>query len=98
MGLDRHNHSAQSYLGAFLSLLILVSTSAYAVQKLDILLAKKDVDVLAAVKDLAFTSDFKFTYINGLNIAVAFTEYNDNTLWELPKEYGKLIINSYTWG
>ena len=94
MGLDRDNHSVESYLGALLSLIILVTTSSYAAQKLDILLAKKDVDVLAAVKELEFTSDYKFTYKNGLNFAVAFTEFNDNTLWELPKEYGTLVINS----
>ena len=65
---------------------------------MDVLIEKKDVDVLSATKDLYYSADDKFTYSNGLNIAVAFTEYNSNEEWELDPAYGSLVFNSYSWG
>lgn len=59
---------------------------------------KKDVDVLSATKDLYYSEDDKFTYENGLNIAVAFTGYNNKEEWELDPAYGSLVFNSYSWG
>ena len=59
---------------------------------------KKDVDVLSAVKDLVFNDDTKFNYSDGLNIAVAFTQFNNNEEWELTPDYGELVVNSYSWG
>ena len=79
-------------------MLILVMTLLYTVQKMEVLMAKKDVDVLSATKDLFYSSEDKFSYKNGFNIAVAFTEYNTVKEWELPKEYGTLVINSFSWG
>ena len=73
-------------------------TLLYAVQKVDVLIAKKDVDILSATKVLAFEASDKFDYSNGLNFAVAFTEYNTNNEWELSPEYGSLVINSFSWG
>ena len=98
MTIDGETQVSQSYLGACLTLLALVVTVLYSVQKIEILLNKKDVDVLSATKDIFYTDDDKFTYENGFNIAVAFTSYNDETEWELPAEYGRLVINSYSWG
>lgn len=98
IGLDGENYVAQSLFGSFCSLFVFITTFLYAVQKTDVLIAKKDVDILSATKDLAFDATDIFNYENGFNIAVAFTEYNNNQEWELPPEYGSLKINSYSWG
>ena len=98
MTIDGETQVSQSYLGAILSLLALLVTVLYSVQKIEILINKKDVDVLSATKDIFYTDDDKFTYANGFNIAAAFTSYSDLTEWELPAEYGRLAINSFSWG
>ena len=33
-----------------------------------------------------------------MKIAVAFTSYNNEREYELPKEYGELVFNSFSWG
>ena len=54
---------------------------------------------MSATKDLFYTDDDNFSYDKEhLNIAVAFTAYNNNEEYELPKEYGELIFNTYSWG
>ena len=53
---------------------------------------------MSATKDLYFTDDDVFSYSYGLNMAVAFTSFSDITTYELPREYGELVINSYSWG
>ena len=73
-------------------------TLTYTIQKVDVLIEKKDVDVLSATKDLVFTPDDTISYQNGFNIAVAFTEFSNEQEWELPPEYGSLVINSFSWG
>ena len=55
MSLDDNTQLAQSYLGSICSLMILMATSLYAFQKVEVLYNKKDVDVLSAMKDLVFT-------------------------------------------
>ena len=52
-----------------------------------------------AKKDLFYTDDDIFSYENDkLNLAVAFTGYNDDEEYELPPEYGRLVINAFKWG
>ena len=70
----------------------------YAVQKFDVIISKKDVDILSSMRDSWFDENFKFTYNKGLNIAVAFTAFDNEREWMLDPSYGSLIINSYTWG
>ena len=85
-------------MGSLCTILILVITVVYSIQKLAVLNWRKDVDILSAVNSLVFTSEDKFTHANGFNIAVAFTEYNYNQEWELEPRYGSLVVNSFSWG
>ena len=98
MTIDGNITEAKSFLGSILSLMILAVTLSYAYQKMDVLIQKKDVDVLSATKELVYSDQDKFTYQNGLNVAVAFTEFNNNREWELDPSYGTLVFNSYEWG
>ena len=70
----------------------------YASQKLEILINKKDVDILSATKGLVFTDDHIFDNSKGFNIAAAFTEFNSNKEWELLPKYGTLVFNAFEWG
>ena len=98
MTIDGERQLSQSYMGSLCTILIFLMTLLYTVQKFEVLIAKKDVDVLSAKKDLVLSSEDEFSYQNGFNIAVAFTEFNSNQEWELDPKYGTLVINSYSWG
>ena len=98
MTIDGETQVSQSYLGATLSVFTLLLTALYAFQKVEILINKKDVDILSAERDIFYTDDDKFTYSNGFNMAFAFTSYSSEREYELPPEYGTLVINSYSWG
>ena len=67
----------QSYFGSICSVLIAVMTILYALQKLDVIISKKDVDILSTVKEGFFDQDYVFSYKNRLNIAAAFTGYDE---------------------
>ena len=64
-----------------------------------VLEARNDVNILQATKDLYFTDDDVFNYEeHNLNWAVAFTEFNSNTEYELPADIGKIVFKAYSWG
>ena len=65
---------------------------------MDVMISKKDVDILSTIKDRYFDDNFVFSYKNGLNFAVAFTAYDGERDWILDPSYGSLIFNSYSWG
>ena len=70
----------------------------YATQKLDVLISKKDVDILSTVKESYFDDKDIFSHRNGLNVAVAFTAYDNEREWILDPSFGSLIFNAYSWG
>ena len=88
----------KSFVGSLCSLLLLVIIMGYAYTKLDVLLMRKDVDVISTVNDLHFDDSFIFKSENGFNVAEAFTRYDDEKEWILDPSYGELLFNSYTWG
>ena len=45
-----------------------------------------------------FSNDFIVNNDSGLNLAIAFTNYDNNTEPILEKEYGELIFQAYEWG
>ena len=65
---------------------------------MDVLIARKDVDVLSTTNDKHWTDDDKFSAKNGLRVAIAFTTYNNEEKWELDATYASLSFNSYGWG
>ena len=79
-----------SYGGAICSIFLNIVVLLYAYQKVDVLINKKDVDVLSTVNDLHFSPDDVFSYENGLNLAVAFTAYDSNPEPILDPTYGTI--------
>ena len=65
---------------------------------MDVMISKKDVDILSTIKTSFFDEKDEFGYKNGFNIAAAFTAYNNEYEWTLDPSYGNLIFNSYSWG
>ena len=55
MTIDGNITQAKSFCGSILSLMILAVTISYAYQKMDVLIMKKDVDVLSATKELVYS-------------------------------------------
>ena len=65
---------------------------------MEILINRRDVNVLSTISDLFYDDDYVFGYKNGLNIAVAFTSYDTETEWILDETYGTLQFNHFSWG
>ena len=84
--------------GAFCSLFLFFAILAFTMQKFDVLLNRRDTDISSTMFDLHYTDDDTFSYENGLNIAVAFSAYDDEREWILDPTYGELIFNNFSWG
>ena len=98
MRLTDSEGSVKSYVGSVCSLLLIAVTFVYAYFKFEVLLHKKDVNILSTIKDLHYNDEFVFDSSNGMNIAVAFTAYDDEKEWILDPSYGKLVFNEVKWG
>ena len=98
MKLDGGEEGLKSWMGSLCSIILATVMLAYMYQKMDVLIARKDVDVLSTINDQYYEDDFIFSYENGLNVAVSFTAYDGEQKWILDPTYGSLIFNSYTWG
>ena len=76
MRFDKGTEALTSWVGSFCSLFLFAIVLAYTYQKMDVLIGKKDVDVLQTTTFQALTDNDKFDFNNGLNIAVAYTAYD----------------------
>ena len=70
----------------------------FALQKADVLIAKKDVDILSTINDSKFSADDVFDASKGFAFALAFTAYDSDPEPVLRPEYGEIVFNHYTWG
>ena len=85
-------------MGSLCSVLLLALVALYSYQKADILMNKKDVDILSTTNEDFYSSDDTWSSENGFNIAAAFTAYDSETEWILDPTYGSLVINHFSWG
>ena len=65
---------------------------------MEVLIHKKDVDILSTRIEYHFEETDAFGAEDGFNIAVGFTAYDNNREWVLAPEYGELVFNSLSWG
>ena len=65
--------------------------------KLDVLINKKDVNILSTTNRLFYNDEDEFTFANNFNVAVAFTAYDDKEEWILDPTYGTLRFVEYSW-
>ena len=98
MRLDAGNQSLPSIFGSVMSIFITIVIILFTALKADVLIQKKDVDILSTVYDRYFTQEDVFTYQNGFNVAAAFTKFNSDTEYLLDPTYGELVFQHYYWG
>lgn len=82
----------QTCIGTLLSLLLLGLITAYFVLKVDVLLGKKDVDILSAVNESFLADSHPFGTKQGLAFAVG--------VWERPMldpRYASINFYRYSW-
>ena len=87
-----------SYMGAFLSAIIVVTTMIFLYSKAMVLVHASDVTIMMNTLEGAINYDQKFTAEEGFFIAAALTEYNSDTDVTEEERFGELIIEHYGWG
>lgn len=86
-------------MGSILTMIMCFMILVFSFQKVEVWIMKKGVDIASATEDSAFDDDYQFSLEkDGLNFAIAFTAYDNETEPILHPEYGKLIFNSWSWG
>ena len=86
-------------MGVCLTILLTLTTLMFFITKVISIYAKHEVDIMDAMMDNALTFEDKFGASNGLFVAAALTEYDDNPeIIEVPEKYGELKIFHYGWG
>ena len=90
--------SLPSCTGTLCSLFLLIILINYTILKVDVLLQKKDVDILSTINLNFFTQDDVFDYEKGFNIAIGLTHYDSNQEPVDDDSYGEIVFNHYSWG
>ena len=85
-------------MGSICSILLFFILGSYTYQKFEILIAKKDVDILMATNDWRYNSDFVFDYKKGFSLALGLSSYDSTREPEFDESYGKIVFNHYRWG
>ena len=86
-----------TWMGAFCSMVLMFILLAYTLQKVEVMLSKKDVDILTALNDSYLDSDFSFNAANGLNFAIKWHSLYDKTE-RLDPSIGRLVFRYSQWG
>ena len=85
-------------MGSFLTILVFIVVGAYAYQKTDVWLAKKDVDIMSSTMIQYFDETFEFNHDLGLSLAIAFTAFDNEREIILDRSIGELVFKRYEWG
>ena len=76
MKLEHGQATLPSIMGTIFSFISFMLVIGYATQKFDILISRKDVDIVLSVRENYFDDNEKFAGRQGFNIAVAFTGFD----------------------
>ena len=90
--------SVNSRCGSICTFSVIILVVWYSYIKMEVLLLRKDVDIISAINEYHYSEDYKFSYKQGINVAVAFTAYDNETEWILDPSYGTLEFKTYWWG
>ena len=85
-------------MGSLCSILVLFLTATFALIKIDVFFARKDNDVMSSTLVKAIADDSVFSAEDGLNFAVAFTAYDNETEDILDPTYGNVVFRNSEWG
>ena len=98
MRIQKNESDLKTIIGSLFTLLIYGVVALYMLQKIDVWLAKKDVDIMSSTQVGFFNDSYTFGYDQGLNFAIAFTAYDEETEYVLDKSYGEIVFRAYEWG
>ena len=98
MRLDKDSQQLSSWIGSGCSIILLLVLLTYTFQKLDVLINKKDVDLLTVAAVNALNDDAIFDATNGFGVAVALTSYSATEPVFHDPTIGEVIFNHYKWG
>ena len=98
MQIEKDKSELKTLMGSLFTFLIYVVSAVYSLQKVDVWMAKKDVDIMSSTQAAYFDDSYIFGYEDGLNFAVAFTAYDSETEPILDESYGKIVFRAYEWG
>ena len=76
MKLDKENSILKTNVGSVLTILAYLTILMYAYLKADVWLNKKDIDIMSSTMTDNLTSDYIISRDEGLNLAIAFTEFD----------------------
>ena len=99
MKIDKGNSTLNTSFGSLLSVCVYILVILYTYMKIDVWIMKKDVDIMSTTMIDHLSDDYIFRNNGtGFNLAIGFTEYDDNPEPILDKKYGSLIFKAYEWG
>ena len=90
--MDTDSGILKSYMGSLLSVAFYLLTIAFAYLKAEILVKKRDIDILTADEKYYYDEADRFTAENGFNIAVGLTNYDGKGGYILTPDYGELVF------
>ena len=97
MKVDKERSTLKTFGGSACSLFLIIILLVYTVQKTNVLVSRKNVDILSTLEDLHYSDEDIFSYQNGFNVAVGLTAFNSETEWVLDPTVGKLDFYAYGW-
>ena len=92
MNLEKDKSYVRTYMGSLLTIIMLFITVAYTFQKIDVFIEKKDVDIMSSTMISYIDETQVFDNSAGLNIAMAFTAFDNDPEPILDKSIGELIF------
>ena len=98
MKLDKENSTLNTSFGSVLTIVAYLTIFMYAYLKADVWLQKKDIDIMSSKMIDHLSNDYNITNKEGLNLAIAFTEFDTETEPILDESYGELVFYAYRWG
>lgn len=97
MRLDSKMAILKTPMGSFCTILLFVLVTAYTYQKIDVMHFKKDVEVFQYTTAGAFDDQYVFNFAQGLNIAVAFTAFDNEEENILDPAIGRVVFRRNSW-
>ena len=99
MKLDAGSDDLRSIVGSLCSFILIILVCMFTYLKIDVLVNKKDVDIMSTINDNFYTPEDVLSYKSiGFNIAAGFTAFDSETEDILDPTYGEIVFNHYYWG
>ena len=97
MKLEHGQAALPSIMGTIFSFISFMLIIGYTAQKFDILISRKDVDIVLSVRENFFGDDETITGRQGLNIAVAFTGFDTIEENVLLPQFASIVFEYAAW-